>query len=187
MKTIHLLLLFFLLLSCETDKNPLDPGNNFIIPLNTGNTFNYHVFTHTETVLADVFEYHNVTGNILINHTKYAIIDNNKLIRSDGTRLWSYNNGRETILLEYNVNAGDIITFLGKIATVDSIKQQDVFGMDQKVIYVSNHVSVNDTLVTGQYTATFGILNYVENYDHLISGYRLRGARIGGKEFGIVD
>jgi len=181
------LLILIILICCEKHKTLVQPNTSDpVVSLSKGNIFLYHFYRRSDCILHDWFGYDEVTGDTIINHIEYSIINNERIERSDNTKLYSYINGNEIIKLEYDIRNGDIIPFLDKSVNVDSIKQEDIFCKNQNVIYVSNKTSNSDTLITGKYTMIFGILSYCENYNNLRNGYNLSGARIDGIEYGQI-
>ena len=180
-------LLVIFLISCEKNKNPIQPNTSWtVVSLNKGNLFYYHKYSLFGGVLTDWFSYDKVTGDTLINKIIYSIFNNKRIERADKIRLYSYYKGNEIIKLEYDINNGDIIPFLSKIVSVDSIKQEDVFSKEQIVIYVSNKEFDSDTLILGKYTRIFGVLSYSEKYNNHITGYSLSGALINENKYGEI-
>ncbi len=180
-------LLVIFLISCEKNKNPIQPNTSWtVVSLHKGNLFYYHKYSLFGGVLTDWFSYDKVTGDTLINKIIYSIFNNKRIERADKIRLYSYYKGNEIIKLEYDINNGDIIPFLSKIVSVDSIKQEDVFSKEQIVIYVSNKEFDSDTLILGKYTRIFGVLSYSEKYNNHITGYSLSGALINENKYGEI-
>ncbi|MEJ2628016.1 MAG: hypothetical protein P8078_05635 [bacterium] len=179
------LLILIILFSCEKNKNLFQPNASTpVVSLNKGNVFCYHFYNRSNCVLSDWFENDIVTGDTIINHINYSIIDNKRIERADNTSHYLYINGDETIKLKYDISEGDIIPFMDINVKVDSIKQENIFNKGHNVIYVSNKISNSDTLITGKYTMIFGVLSYSESYNNFTDGYSLSGALIDGIEYG---
>lgn len=179
---------FLIIFSCDKENAVFHPdGSAPVVSLNPGNAYSIHFNEYGRAVVHEWSHLEEITGDTLIRHTPYVIIDDGRIIRADDRNMYAFSNGRETIRLKYDVRKGDVVPFLGQRAVVTGIVRQDVFGVTQTVIHVANALLHPDTVVTGKYATFFGMLSYSETYGQRGSGWVLSGALIDGVQYGSME
>lgn len=188
---VYITILIFLVLSCENkkavspiDTNDTNPYKYAIVSLQKSNLYYFSYYSIGTAVVYDWSGYEEITGDTILNEVTYSVINNIRMERADREKVYIYDNGRETIKLDFNIKLGDITKFFDNDVIVYSIQVEKVFWETREVIYVSNKYLNPDTLISGKYTSFVGVLEYSEEIKNYKYGYYLNGAAVEGRVYG---
>ncbi len=177
-----------LLCSCQSDT-AVEPSNlhtdsSPIVNISAGNTYTIHYFNFSGVAVVDWYQTKSILRDTIIAGNKYGVFSTGEILRSTSSAVLQWNGSSENVFYRFDVQAGDTVTYQGRILMVTSIVFDTVFVGTQKIIEASNSGLNPDTLVAITYAAKFGLLMTRKSVAGRTWSSSLSGAKIDTVKYG---